>query len=505
MTKIQQQKAQVLLHISGAGDGQAFFIASVRGETGAAHAADAAYSLIAEALQERQMEIVHERAFGSLEVEHIVKTVRKRVFQEHGIPHDTPVTYVQGNPPWGKGLAGVIIRAVACRERGDSIWTVKEKGIPSGRGWQRNGSRFLILQSVHGLKDDTTLLGTRSVQTQRMFENAHRILMKQGASYHDVLRTWIYISNIDEWYRKFNHARNYVYDKFGIMPSSEIPPSPSFDKGGQGGIFHNNNCFFPASTGIEGRTSSGAACTMDLIAAITPHPNPLPQGEREKSTSPLLMGREQGERDKNIPPPLRVASGDSSALRRTRRGEPRRGGEQGERDKNIPPPLRGGDKGEGVSKPLIRRLSNPCQAEAFHYYSAFSRGVLIQEPDVSIIQVSGTAAIDERGASLFPDGIHNQITCTLDKIESLISPEGANLKDICAATVFVKQPEYAEVFHEVAASRGLKELPYVCVVADICREELLFEMDAEAVVLRQESRVLRHSESAGAERGQGAK
>ena len=461
MTKIQQQKAQVLLHISGAGDGQAFFIASVRGETGAAFAADAAYSLIAEALQERQMEIVHERAFGSLDVEHTVKAVRKTVFQEHCIPHDTPVTYIQGNPAWGKGFAGVIIRAVLCRERGESVWTVKENGIPLGRGWQRNGSRFLILQNVHGLKDDTTLLGTRSVQTQRMFENAHRILMKQGASYHDVLRTWIYISNIDEWYRKFNHARNYVYDKFGIMPSSEIPPSPSFDKGGQGGIFDNNNCFFPASTGIEGRTSSGAACTMDLIAAIPPHPY------IEEDVTPPILPLDKGRSEEGLSsPPLRVASGDSPALRRTRRGEPRRGG----------------DKGEGVSKPLIRRLSNPCQAEAFHYYSAFSRGVLIQEPDVSIIQVSGTAAIDERGVSLYPNDIRNQIACTLDKIESLISPEGASLKDICAATIFVKRPEYAEVFYEVAAFRGLKELPHLCVVADICREELLFEMDAEAVV-----------------------
>ncbi len=453
LLKTQHRKTQISFHISDAGDGQAFFVASVKDETGAAYAAAAAYSLIAEALKERQMEVVHERVFGSLEVEHIVKTVRKTIFQKHGIPHDTPVTYIQGNPACGKGFAGVLIRAIACRERDDCVWTIKENDIPVGRGWQRNGSRFLILQNVPGISDDSSsLLNSRPHQAQRMFENAHRILMKQGASYHDVLRTWIYVSSINEWYREFNHARNYTYDRFGIRPSFEISPSPPFDKGGRGGIFENNDCFFPASTGIEGRTSSGAACTMDLIAAITPHPHPLPQGESEKSISPLWMERDQGERDKNIPPPLR----GGPACRPS-----------------------GRDRGEGVSKPLIRRLINPCQSEAFHYYSAFSRGILIEEPDVSLIQVSGTAAIDERGESLFPDDIHNQITCTLDKIESLISPEGASLKDICAATVFVKRPEYAKVFREVAASRGLKELPHVCVVADICREELLFEMDAE--------------------------
>ena len=32
----------------------------------------------------------------------------------------------------------------------------------------------------------------------------------------------------------------------------------------------------------------------------------------------------------------------------------------------------------------------------------------------------------------------------------------------------------------MAAERGLEDLPAVCVVADVCRDELLFEMDAEA-------------------------
>jgi hypothetical protein len=34
----------------------------------------------------------------------------------------------------------------------------------------------------------------------------------------------------------------------------------------------------------------------------------------------------------------------------------------------------------------------------------------------------------------------------------------------------------------MATARGLDNFPCVCVVADVCREELLFEMDAEAVV-----------------------
>jgi enamine deaminase RidA (YjgF/YER057c/UK114 family) len=132
----------------------------------------------------------------------------------------------------------------------------------------------------------------------------------------------------------------------------------------------------------------------------------------------------------------------------------------------------------------VRKLTSPAQLDAFRYGAAFSRGAVIEENDVKLIEVSGTAAIDEHGASLYPGDIRSQIICTLDKIETLLGQEGAGLADICAASVFVKRLEYAEAFRRVAAERGLADLPAVCIVADVCREELLFEMDAEAIVRR---------------------
>ena len=135
--------------------------------------------------------------------------------------------------------------------------------------------------------------------------------------------------------------------------------------------------------------------------------------------------------------------------------------------------------GPAESRPPVKQLSNPGQQDAFQYGSAFSRGALLRQPDVSLIQVSGTAAIDESGVSLYPGDIRGQIDCTLDKIAALIDQEGASLENIAAACVFVKRPEDALVYQEIAANRGLENLPAVIMVADICREELLFEIDAE--------------------------
>jgi len=131
--------------------------------------------------------------------------------------------------------------------------------------------------------------------------------------------------------------------------------------------------------------------------------------------------------------------------------------------------------------PVVKQLTNNRQIDAFHYGSAFSRGVLIRESDVTTIQISGTAAIDDAGKSLYPGDARSQIEYTLDQVEALLGQEGAGLKDIAAATVFVKRAGDASLFRKIIAARGIERFPAVCVVADICRDELLFEMDAEAV------------------------
>lgn len=138
--------------------------------------------------------------------------------------------------------------------------------------------------------------------------------------------------------------------------------------------------------------------------------------------------------------------------------------------------------GPAKSRPLVRQLSNPGQQDAFQYGSAFSRGALIRQSDLSLIQVSGTSAIDEQGRSLYPGDVRGQINCTFDKIAALIGQEGASLQDIAAACIFVKRPEDALIYQERARALGLDNFPAVVMVADICRPELLFEIDAEVVI-----------------------
>jgi enamine deaminase RidA (YjgF/YER057c/UK114 family) len=374
------------VHIHAAGPDQAFLVAPAAAGADAGSAAQAAYREIARIVQDQRLTIVHERLFGSLASRAGVLAARNAALSAARLSPESPITYIQGQPPWGEGLAGIIIRAVACRQPQDEVWTIQDRGQPVGRGWRRGDATFVVLQNLQGLAPNGQGVNAPPHQARRMIQRAAQLLEAQGASYRDVVRTWFTLSNILAWYPEFNQARSVAYRELGLTP---IP----------GGGARR----LPASTGIGGEVFPGAAGALDLLAVV----------------------------------------------------------------------------GSPESRPLVRQLSSPAQPDALTYGSAFSRGVLICEPDLSLIQVSGTAAIDEQGRSLHPGDVRAQIDCTFDKIAALLGPAGAALTDIAAASVFVKRPEDARVYQERAAARGLSNLPAVVMVADVCRDELLFEMDAE--------------------------
>jgi enamine deaminase RidA (YjgF/YER057c/UK114 family) len=127
-------------------------------------------------------------------------------------------------------------------------------------------------------------------------------------------------------------------------------------------------------------------------------------------------------------------------------------------------------------------LAGGLQPPAWGYGSAFSRGVCLEEKGCRQIFVSGTAAIDGEGRSLHPGDVRAQVEETFEVVRSLIAAEGATLRDIRSATIYLKRSADLEVYDTVARRRGFGDLPAVVVVADICRDELLFEMEALAVV-----------------------
>jgi enamine deaminase RidA (YjgF/YER057c/UK114 family) len=140
-------------------------------------------------------------------------------------------------------------------------------------------------------------------------------------------------------------------------------------------------------------------------------------------------------------------------------------------------------------------LENPQQTSAFDYrehYSPrspkFCRAMAVAVGDSATIFISGTASITD-SETRFIDDAKGQTGQTLDNIESLISAEnfqshdmpqlGATLEDLAAVRVYVKRQEDYEGIKAICDQR-LRGVPAIYTIADVCREDLLVEIEGVA-------------------------
>ncbi len=136
----------------------------------------------------------------------------------------------------------------------------------------------------------------------------------------------------------------------------------------------------------------------------------------------------------------------------------------------------------GGSRVSLRRLNGRRQNEATEYGSSFARATELVLGGARYLFVSGTASIDEQGATTHAGDFEAQVRSTLDAVQALLQAEGADLADVRQATAFLKNPCDGRSFERVLERSGLAPTSVVATVADICRPDLLFELDATAVV-----------------------
>src|SRR5271167_109203 len=95
-----------------------------------------------------------------------------------------------------------------------------------------------------------------------------------------------------------------------------------------------------------------------------------------------------------------------------------------------------------ANAPIQKRAVTNLSAlnEAFHYDrpSSFSRGMRIDLGNLVILLISGTASIDEKGASAHIGDFRAQTRRTFQNITALLAAEGATWKDIVRTTCYLR-------------------------------------------------------------------
>jgi enamine deaminase RidA (YjgF/YER057c/UK114 family) len=359
---------------------------TVEGAMRVGAAADDLFAQIASALIERKIQPIQEKLYGLVGARTEVMKRRDAIYRLRGLDRTMPATWIQGTPVQGCDFVGAQIWGIAPHDGSECVATVENPVTGRGRIWKGRGFRMLHLAGVRGTKPSGVLAEGPVAQAAQMFGNAGFGLAAHGMKFSKVVRTWIYVARLLEWYDELNSVRTPYYRKAGL--------------GVEGGPA------FPASTGIMGQ-SDDEECVMDVLALESDGP-----------------------------------------------------------DKALASPIR----------------RSPRQDSSFNYGSAFSRGMALEIEGRRTVHISGTASINAAGASTHVGDAEHQSLEALMSIAAILDQQGGGLQDITSATLFCKNREAWEAWERATRLLGIPPIPKVCVQADVCRKDLLVEMEAVAVI-----------------------
>ena len=129
----------------------------------------------------------------------------------------------------------------------------------------------------------------------------------------------------------------------------------------------------------------------------------------------------------------------------------------------------------------IAESPSPMQCPASEYRSSFSRAMELSHPKFRHLIISGTAGIEYGGNTAFTGNLEKQMKLALDVVGAILKSRGMDWSHAVSAVAYLKEQAFLETFNNIKINRGLEELPCIAIQADICRDDLLFEMELDAV------------------------
>ena len=135
-------------------------------------------------------------------------------------------------------------------------------------------------------------------------------------------------------------------------------------------------------------------------------------------------------------------------------------------------------KVEGVT---VREIPSPLQCPALDYGSSFTRAAEVVTPASRSVLVSGTASIDPEGATTHVGDVDAQIDYTLEIVGAILTSRNMDFLDVTRGNAYFKDPAGAASLEQIAGRHGLPLSRVVVSQNDVCREDLLFELEIDAV------------------------
>ncbi|MEK7223536.1 MAG: hypothetical protein AAB156_04615, partial [Pseudomonadota bacterium] len=138
-----------------------------------------------------------------------------------------------------------------------------------------------------------------------------------------------------------------------------------------------------------------------------------------------------------------------------------------------------------------KQIENPRQVSAFHYphcygprSPSFSRAILKKWNDSHHIYISGTASIVGH-ESRHEGDLDRQLRETVRNIESLLGHAGETsetrvdcLNTLASVKIYIRHPHHLSLVKDSLERYFQREIPAMYLQGDICRSDLLLEIEA---------------------------
>jgi enamine deaminase RidA (YjgF/YER057c/UK114 family) len=133
----------------------------------------------------------------------------------------------------------------------------------------------------------------------------------------------------------------------------------------------------------------------------------------------------------------------------------------------------------------IKQISSPLQNEPTAYGKLFSRAVVVEFPRSKLVFISGTAAIDKAGLSVHSGDFLRQMEFTLNIVKAILDTVNANYTNIAQAVIYLKRhSDFSTCMRFLYEQKFPVERSIFQLDVDICRNNLLFEIELTAVIAK---------------------
>jgi enamine deaminase RidA (YjgF/YER057c/UK114 family) len=324
---------------------------------------------LSEYILKHQAQIITQFRFGGCEL----KETEMPGYMKGLCNYEWVVTNILGNSPSSGKWYSTLFYAIS----GCSVIPVYLNGRIVGFYYESEDAEYCSLGDIA----PSRINYTSAEQTRQVFKNLETALNTIGMNFTNVVRIWLYLDKLLNWYSEFNTVRTSFFSEHGVF-----------------------NNIVPASTGIGAGNTHGSALVSNLLA-IKP------------------------------------------------------------KNKNV----------------TIRPIVSPLQCPAINYGSSFSRAVEVQFLDHRRLFISGTASIDLNGNSIYASDTSRQIENTMEVVNAIIESRSMSWQNAVGAIAYFKEIKDKSLFFDYCRKHSLTQLFVVPAQTDICRGDLLFEIEVDLI------------------------